>query len=876
MLVLLFSTLLFYGATVSEGKLYKLVVKTADVPFAGTDATIRIRMQGSKDGKIEREIKGSFEQDKTDNINVDDYDIGNVTGMDIKRDSSGFGPNWKLDKITIHVAGAVDSIFNYNAWVPKNKWVKLTLSCPSGFRINAKGYCDVLDVDECKQNPPICVPPAECHNTVGSYYCQCPRGYVKKANSNTECEDVNECNQGQPCDPVTSKSCENLPGDYKCICKDGYQNSNPKKCININECSLGTDSCDKSISTCHDVGGTYFCVCKEGYTQGANNRICQPVKCGALSVPSRSNVTPPRCTQLDSNVFGDKCVMTCKDGYVMDDIQHGTLTCSKSGRWEGNMGTCNPVQCPALPAIANGNIYPSTCTTTGVSYTHLCTYSCKSGYQLSGLGSRQCLKDKTWSGVAPTCILIVSKPWIECPDNIRQVLAPGKDKADVSAVWKFPVSNVQEMKINPPEISKDYLFPPGMTKVDWTVSNSAGTASCSMYVTISDEEPPKVVSCPSDIYQISEKPKAVSWIEPTFSDNVGVTNVENQYKSGDVFQFVPTKVEYRAFDAAGKSAKCEFTVTLKRPSCHDPDGPVGGTKSCNKVSSASSFCTVQCPSGSNLYKPPPNVYFWQCNNGVWSPSNTIPDCVVSSKKDPNTTCEEGRIEMTVIVFFKQELHCGKCPAGMYQSSNTDCSPCPAGTYNDQQGKTQCTLKCPAGTSSLPGASSAVECRNLCPPGRFSSDGLGPNCLDCPRDTYQDKPQQTDCISCPNGASTVAAGSSSLNDCGAKPKVSLAQQEVTINEKETISLDCFAREKPTPIFTWKFLRDIPPAFLGKMSQGSLKDADGTVIGSRLTITGATVENTGSYECTATNTHGTDMGLSKLTVKAVINSNEGSGA
>ena len=42
----------------------------------------------------------------------------------------------------------------------------------------------------------------------------------------------------------------------------------------------------------------------------------------------------------------------------------------------------------------------------------------------------------------------------------------------------------------------------------------------------------------------------------------------------------------------------------------------------------------------------------------------------------------------------------------------------------------------------------------------------------------------------------------------KPKVSLAQQEVTIDEKETISLDCFAREKPTPIFTWKFLRDIP--------------------------------------------------------------------
>lgn len=540
------------------------------------------------------------------------------------------------------------------------------------------------------------------------------------------------------------------------------------------------------------------------------------------------------------------------------------------------MGTCNPVQCPALPAIANGNIYPSYCTTTGASYTHMCTYTCSSGYQLAGLGTRRCLKDKSWSGVTPTCSLIVSKPWIECPANIRKVLAPGQDTAVVSAEWKLPISNLQEITVNPPEISKNYPFPPGTTKVDWTVSNSAGTASCSMYVTITDEEPPKVISCPSDIYETSDAPKSVSWIEPTFNDNVKVIKVESQYKSGHVFQFVPTKVEYRAFDAEGNTAKCEFTVTLKLPDCHDPDGPFGGSKTCSKVGHTSSFCQIQCPSGSNLYKQPPDVYFWQCRNGVWSPSATIPDCVVSSKKDPNKPCEEGRIEMDVTVFFKKELHCAKCPTGMYQSSNTDCSPCPAGTYNDQQGQRQCTQKCPVGTSSLPGARSAVYCRSLCPPGRFSSDGLGPNCLNCPPDTYQNKAQQTDCIACPNGTSTIAPGSSSLNDCGAKPKVSMAQQEVTINEKETVSLDCFAREKPTPIFKWKFLRNIPLAFLGKMSQGSLKDANGAVIGSRLTITGATVENTGSYECAATNTHGIDTGLSKLTVKPVINYPEGSGA
>lgn len=61
--------------------------------------------------------------------------------------------------------------------------------------------------------------------------------------------DVNECNQGQPCDPVTSKSCENLPGDYKCICKDGYQNSNPKKCISKNPLDNRLEILMKSFSS---------------------------------------------------------------------------------------------------------------------------------------------------------------------------------------------------------------------------------------------------------------------------------------------------------------------------------------------------------------------------------------------------------------------------------------------------------------------------------------------------------------------------------------------------------------------------------------------------------------------------------------------------
>ena len=54
----------------------------------------------------------------------------------------------------------------------------------------------------------------------------------------------------------------------------------------------------------------------------------------------------------------------------------------------------------------------------------------------------------------------------------------------------------------------------------------------------------------------------------------------------------------------------------------------------------------------------------------------------------------------------------------------------------------------------------------------------------------------------------------------------------------------------------------------MSQQPLKNNDGDVIGWRLTITGATYDNTGSYECSVTNTHGNDSGLAKINVEKVI--------
>ena len=56
---------------------------------------------------------------------------------------------------------------------------------------------------------------------------------------------------------------------------------------------------------------------------------------------------------------------------------------------------------------------------------------------------------------------------------------------------------------------------------------------------------------------------AITWDEPTFTDNVGVANVVASVKSGaELRSPSTTKVHYTAFDAQGNSAVCDFTITL--------------------------------------------------------------------------------------------------------------------------------------------------------------------------------------------------------------------------------------------------------------------------------------------------------------------------
>ncbi|XP_078692370.1 P-selectin-like isoform X2 [Branchiostoma floridae x Branchiostoma belcheri] len=74
-------------------------------------------------------------------------------------------------------------------------------------------------------------------------------------------------------------------------------------------------------------------------------------------------------------------------------------TCQANGTWSNPVPTCTPVQCPTLTPPANGALSPFRAT----SYQTVVTFTCNSGYTLNGVATATCQADGTWSHPVPTC-----------------------------------------------------------------------------------------------------------------------------------------------------------------------------------------------------------------------------------------------------------------------------------------------------------------------------------------------------------------------------------------------------------------------------------------------------------------------------------------
>ncbi|XP_073253088.1 uncharacterized protein [Porites lutea] len=748
--------------------------------------------------------------------------------------------------------------------------------CRSGFLLSSdKHKCN--DIDECAVSNGGCS--HGCQNLQGTYLCTCPKGFELDARKKN-CTDTNECllaNGG------CQTHCTNTNGSYYCSCLPGFELYDTLMCRDIDECSHNSDNCSRSSTDCQNFQGGYECKCKSGYKYIQGDKFnCELRSCPPLVEVAGTSVSPKDCLVVDARKVNDTCTSSCKEGYKLPDPNQPTLTCLDTGAWDKVVINCQRKSCPALPPIQDGLLIPAFCAVTGNFFNQSCQYSCNQGYSLNGISSRTCQANAEWDVKAiPKCDKVYPKPWISCPDDVIVDLAPNKNTYDITALLGQPQSNVQNIQLFPEEHRDSLVFPYGQTILTYVASNEVGTtANCTTNIIVQDKQPPSVVYCPDNIYQlIVGSTGSVTWKLPEFSDNVKVVKVTSTKNPGDTFQLGSTNVKYDSFDHRGNTVSCTFSVTLKAKKCEQPANPDNGVLNCQN-NGQMMFCTTTCNPG----KQPFQITFGSiCSQSTlkWQP---IPDCVDAALLPDSGVCPDGKIKQGTLASAANYVqYCVSCPHGMkYDNALKDCVVCPLGYYSQQESSPNCT-KCPPQTSTKTNGSKA--CTDLCDKGKSSADGFdNPNhdaCHLCSMGFYQDQYGATSCMQCPSGLTTIAKGSITRDDCGTIPSVSSfgpPSMAVNVSENGRAEFVCMGSGPPAPTFLVKKVKPVPDGFGGPLKVDEIKSGN-VVTGIRYVILSTTEHDEGLYSCTVTNKFGSDTKYLNLYVHVHVDSGgngSGSGA
>jgi CUB/sushi domain-containing protein len=122
---------------------------------------------------------------------------------------------------------------------------------------------------------------------------------------------------------------------------------------------------------------------------------CVPVDCGALAAPANGTASGSGTT------FGSSRSFACNNGFVLQGS--ASRTCGADGQWSGTATSCQPASCGSLSNPTNGTVSTTSTVTGGQA-----TYTCNAGFQLSGTSPRSCNATgpgtSAWSGTPPTCV----------------------------------------------------------------------------------------------------------------------------------------------------------------------------------------------------------------------------------------------------------------------------------------------------------------------------------------------------------------------------------------------------------------------------------------------------------------------------------------
>lgn len=101
---------------------------------------------------------------------------------------------------------------------------------------------------------------AECVNYPGNYTCLCKDGFA--GDPYNGCGDIDECTQPGACGP--GAICTNLEGGFRCDCPAGFNGDarSAQGCADYDECTRSP--CGRNALCRNDVG-SFRCECPEGF-----------------------------------------------------------------------------------------------------------------------------------------------------------------------------------------------------------------------------------------------------------------------------------------------------------------------------------------------------------------------------------------------------------------------------------------------------------------------------------------------------------------------------------------------------------------------------------------------------------------------------------
>ncbi|XP_065196108.1 uncharacterized protein LOC135827567 [Sycon ciliatum] len=253
------------------------------------------------------------------------------------------------------------------------------------------------DIDACLLQP--CGGLRQCSDEPApslGYRCgACASGFRDGGSSNLSCVQMDECAEGVAVCAPTISTCQDQLASYHCPCAVGYTGTGNNSCVDVDECQdAQLNDCDHTYATCTNTRGSYTCGCKRGF-QGPGISAhggCHAVTC---QVPTISNGTSSQTRMIR---YQESVTYTCNTGYTQSGVR--TSTCAADGTILSP--SCLAVTCH-VPAISNG----ISSQTGMIRYQESVTYTCNTGYTLSGVRTSTCAGDGTI--LTPSCLASLTR-----------------------------------------------------------------------------------------------------------------------------------------------------------------------------------------------------------------------------------------------------------------------------------------------------------------------------------------------------------------------------------------------------------------------------------------------------------------------------------